>query len=307
MANRYRKITHYLPEWLLTVLAFCRSVFKPVFKKAELNSEDQPINHSYLENGQSAQPLGKELNILSWNILRGYHLDKIKNSLEKLIEAYAIDIIFIQEAPVYELEKFSDHALFKNFSKFYAPVHQVKAPHRKYNFKHSGNLILSRYPFLKTGVYELPTTSDACEIFFGGAQVIKRLAVYSQIKIAGKKIGLYNLHLENACLPTGRLGQAKAFLEVIDNDNDITIAGGDMNTFFPWRSESLFSYLINSGFSWPTRDVKSLRPRLSHFFVKGSAVAGKKVSGRGSDHRPIMIKMQFNQNIVLGTHILHPF
>jgi len=262
------------------VVGVTRSTFSPVYLINDLPEGLDPEKRVVLKNGAHKKSINGNLTILSWNILRNYNKQDIKESLAKIFDEESPDIIFIQEAPVYQNSSFWGDELFSKFNVFYAPLHQIQKQDEFYNFVHSGQLILSKYPFTKTEVYPLPSVSRQ---FLGKNHFIKRLATYAQIK--GKKsIGLYNVHLENSAWQTGRKKQIDYLLEIInENNDDIVIIGGDFNTFLGKWEQGL-NILRELGF----RGLFGTGIRLDHFFVKNALAIGKQLKGEGSDHQPIM-------------------
>lgn len=288
-----RKLKQFLiKEAFITGLAFLYGIFHPTYKLDDVPEPDRPTNNSYLVNNLKYQKIRSPLKVVSWNIMRFYNQDKIKNSLEFFIREYDPDIFFIQEASVCEDFKFSDLSIFKKFNKLYAPLHQMKKQYSYYNFKSTGNLILSKYNFSKTKVYELPTVSIGFLRFVKG-HIGKRIAVYGQIEKGNKKIGLYNVHLENACLGNGRRKQIEYLYSVIEeNSDDIIIIGGDFNTFCPNFFETGLGFLESKGFIGPLFKKYRIKPCLDHFLVWGSSCDKKKLFSKGSDHQPVMINIK---------------
>lgn len=287
---------NFLSEKILTFLGFLHGLIKPVFIVNELPDDDKPEKYIYLQNGHDGQIVGSSIKILSWNILRYYNQKQINQTLEHLFNLHNFDIVFIQEAPVYDDSKFSDLNLLKNFNKFYVPLHQIKKQDRFYNFKSTGNLILSKHSFVKTEVYELPTVSGWFTKIYKGNWVVKRIAVYAQIMVNNQRVGLYNIHLENNAGPSGRLKQIKYLLDEIiaKNNDDVVVIAGDFNTVLTRLLESGLRYLSQNGF---TNLFDGLRfkfrylPRLDYFFVKGAKAKSIQLKGNGSDHYPIMAEI----------------
>jgi endonuclease/exonuclease/phosphatase family metal-dependent hydrolase len=262
----------------------CKSVlvgtFRPLELEEELPPEKRPAQLAVTIQ-HSEQSARRHLNVLSWNIWRSYNNEQILKELGELIKEYDLDIIFLQEAPVYEQSAFWQHELFQEYNVFYAPVHQPKKRSSYYNFEHTGNLTLIRSTILRSAVYELPTpTKDA----LGEQHYLKRICAYVQTSDGNKTIGLHNLHMENMSGEKGRLTQIKHLLKVMPAD-DVIILGGDLNTIF--GNEACLKELEHAGFKRAIKDLRVL-PRLDHFFVKGATFTGKPLKNKGSDHCPIL-------------------
>ena len=259
----------------------------PVFATNDIPKDLDPTKRSINRNGAN-EILSNELTIASWNILRNYNQDQIKNSLSKIMKEQTPGIILIQESPVYNDSAFFDDDLFSNFNVFYAPLHQVETQTDFYNFSQTGQLTLSLYPFTKTEVYPLPSVSGD---FHGEGHYVKRVALYTQVEDKeGKKIGIYNVHLENNCWQNGRRKQLEYLLDIIDkNDDDVVVIGGDFNTFLQ-KLERGITLLEKEGFEKLISGFRVLP--LDHFMVRGSEAVGVRLKGEGSDHQPILARLK---------------
>ncbi|MCH7492136.1 endonuclease/exonuclease/phosphatase family protein [Patescibacteria group bacterium] len=279
--GRYRELAQAAREFL-------QSTFNPVYLEGHISEMGDIEKKVHLDNNVSKLNVCGGLSMVSWNIFRGYHKSKIRASLKKIMHEHNPGMILVQEAPVYESGVFWDDPIFAGFNTYYAPLHQVKKPTSFYNFSHSGQLALSRYPFTKTAVYPLPSVARQ---FMGRGHVIKRLALYTQILTdSGKSIGIYNIHLENAAWPSGRIKQLRFLQKIIDHNNDdCVVIGGDFNTFLG-GFEQVNAILKKFGFS-KLFSGKRWLPRLDHFFVKGARATGVQLRGSGSDHQPVMVRL----------------
>ncbi len=277
-------------ELARTVTGFLQSTFSPVYRLDDIPAEYNPAERVISRNGIYQEAINGNLTFVSWNILRNYNQQEIKGSILKIITERDPDLILIQEAPVYDESTFWNGALFSGFNVYYAPLHQVKNQTPFYNFAHSGQLTLSRYPFTKTEAYPLPSVSRQ---FLGHNHIIKRIALYTQIQTrSGEKLGVYNVHLENAVWQSGRRKQIEYILKLIEkNNDDIVVIGGDFNTFLG-PLERGPAVLQGAGFERLPAGFK-LTPRLDNFFIKGSKASGLQLRSSGSDHQPIMASITF--------------
>lgn len=294
-----RKIVLTLPEWLVTAVAFLYGITRPVYRVHELPEGLQARRNLSVMPGTLLVSPPHHLSLLSWNILRYYHRDEIAVTISQIFAQRECDVAFIQEAPVYRQSRFADIPLFAGWHSVYAPLHHVLRQGGRYTFQHSGNLIVSRLPFIRTDVYELPTVSESffCNMA-SDVHFIKRIAVYGQILSPHQqKVGLYNVHLENLTGPRGRGQQLQYLLDIIqNNDDDIVIIGGDFNTVTTRFFERGLRFLTANGFmnvfSQPQFRWRLL-PRLDYWFVRGVPATGYQLSGRGSDHQPIFLEVQW--------------
>lgn len=232
------------------------------------------------------------LTLISWNIYRNARPEQIERSLSKLIRAHVPDVLLIQEAPVYETERFSDLALLSDYSSFYAPVHEILQPSSRFRFVSTGQLTLLKWEPITSEVHPLPPVSGALRPPSEGATV-GRLALYTRIAFSGKQMGIYNVHLENRSMPAGRLAQVTHLLDAIvpSQGDDVVVIGGDLNTFFPAFLESSLACFQERGFTNVFADERRWLPRLDYIFVRGAEAWALPVSGRGSDHQPILAQI----------------
>jgi len=267
-----------------TVAGFFRTLFRPVYLAGDAPEHYDSTKRIFLRNERKDRAVNGELTMVSWNILRNYHQEKVRKTLTGILEEQEPGLVLVQEAPVYDSSTFWDDDIFREFNAYYAPLHQVKKQTAFYNFAHSGQLTLSRYPFTKTEVYQLPSVSKPV---LTKNHVIKRLALYTQVQMeGGKTIGIYNVHLENATWQTGRRKQLEYLLGIIEkNGDDVVVVGGDFNTFLGGLEQGI-STLKKAGFD----DLLSrprVVPRLDRFLVRGTKARAVPLRGYGSDHQPI--------------------
>jgi endonuclease/exonuclease/phosphatase family metal-dependent hydrolase len=266
-------------ENLREVFAFFGNWLNPVYIT---NDGFDNWNELVIESNSYHSELDQNLNILSWNVYRGYDLDNFKKSLNQLIEDNDFGIITLQEAPLNEKPFWED----SEFNAFYAPFHQVKKQTNLYNYNSSGQLTLSKYPFLKTEVFELPTVTN---FVVGPDHITKRIVTYVQVEKDSKKVGVYNVHLENCATSVSREKQIKIILEKIEeNNDDIVILGGDFNFIF--GHEKGMKLIEKNGF----KKMFDSRFKLDHFFIKGVKAEGFKLKASGSDHNPIGMRISFD-------------
>jgi endonuclease/exonuclease/phosphatase family metal-dependent hydrolase len=262
------------------VFAFFGNWIKPVYV---INDGFDNWDELTMETNSYHFEIDEELKVLSWNVYRGYDLNQFKISLNKLIEENNFGVITLQEAPL-NVEPFWDDF---SFNSFYAPFHQVKKQTKLYNFNSSGQLTLSKYPFTKTEVFELPTVTN---FLVGTEHITKRIVTYVQIEKDNKKIGIYNVHLENCATSSSREKQIKVLLDKLkENNDDIVILSGDFNFIF--GQEKGIKLIENNGFK---KLFDSKLPKLDYFFVKGTKANGFQLKASGSDHNPIGMKIKFD-------------
>jgi endonuclease/exonuclease/phosphatase (EEP) superfamily protein YafD len=259
--------------------------------------EHEPVilEPSHLEEGWYVEQ--NTLKVISWNIYRNNRAAAIEASLQQFVRDHDPDVLLLQETPAYEASHFSDIAVFDPYYKIYEPMHILHRPRPSIKFTSSGQLTLSKYPFAETTAYQLPALGYRARRSRLRGETVHRVALYTQLTAAsGKRIGLYNVHLENRASPSGRLKQVHHLLKIIDEKHDdLVVVGGDFNTFLTATLESCLKPFHQAGFVNIYQDIRlSLLPRLDYFMIRGAQVARRmRLRGRGSDHRPIMAEITF--------------
>lgn len=267
-------------ENLREVSAFFSNWLNPVYMT---NDGFDNWDELTLESNGYKKLMKDNLNILSWNVYRGYDLKNFKQSLTKLVEDNDFGIILLQEAPLHDSPFWKD---LEDWNSYFAPFHQVKQQDSLYNFNQSGQLILSKYPFVKSEVFELPTVTN---FVVGSNHITKRIVTYVQIDNNGKKIGVYNVHLENCATSVSREKQIKIILEKINvNGDDVVILGGDFNFIF--GREKGMKLIESNGF----KKMFNSKFKLDHFFVKGINAEAFQLKASGSDHDPIGLRIKLD-------------
>ena len=215
-------------EDLQEAYATLKNFIKPVFST---NDSLDNLDDLTIKSNDFNSSFDNQLNILSWNVYRGYNIHEFKKSLRELIDDNNYSLIVLQEAPLHDEPFWND---FK-FNAFYAPFHQVKKQTRLYPYISSGQLILSKYKFTKNYVFEIPTVTSY-EV--GPNHSTKRIVTYAQIVNRKQSIGIYNVHLENACDANSRGKEIEVLLnEVEKNNDDLVVLAGDFNMFLGKRFE----------------------------------------------------------------------
>jgi endonuclease/exonuclease/phosphatase family metal-dependent hydrolase len=212
------------------------------------------------------------------------------------------DVVFLQEMESHPREKASRArklARALGMSYVYAPG---------YGFADGGShglAILSRYPIALPRVIELPRYN--VHVNSG-----RPIALAATIRIGGRPVRVYNVHLTNRINPAQRRRQLRPVLEMASADPvHQVIIGGDFNTsWFVWgahlipfpaaRQPRMIDRLVRGyGFATPMakRDSTSawLNMRLDSIYTRGVRVTQKGVR-KGviiSDHFPIWVQISW--------------
>jgi endonuclease/exonuclease/phosphatase (EEP) superfamily protein YafD len=254
---------------------FFRTLVYPVYDYTESEMETQSAN-------SVNQVMKFPLEIVSWNAYRGYSFEKFENSLNEIDKEFKPGIILLQEATINEnfmlWEKFTD------FNWLYVPFHTVETQSPLYPFASSGQTILSKYKFVESKAYQLPTVTN---FVVGKGHKTQRVMNYAKLE---NGVGVYNAHLENAAGPGARKKQIESILRIIEkNSDEIVILAGDFN-FFLGPFESGLSLLKKEGFI----PLQKGFFQLDYIFVKGAEGTGEYLQGKGSDHNPIFGSIKLN-------------
>ena len=256
----------------------------------ELPPERRPAAVSLTEMADGLERLGTELTVLSYNVKRAERMQAVAATIERAVEDYRPDLIFLQETPV-ELFRHPRLAeIFAPRSLFFAPFHQVDRPDRRYPYDQYGQLIASACLMLEPRVIELPTVNPAT---LGRGHLMKRIALYAELPTAdGRTVGAVNVHNEPFARRRDRCLQYEAFLPVIDGHApDVAVCCGDFNPSLSQRGEPGLRLLEAHGFDnafahrWRTLDTCLARGHAG--FVSADVLPLV-----GSDHRPIVVRLR---------------
>lgn len=265
----------------MTLQRFIRGLIGPAILQVE-NEGKRTTRKIMLIEGKRPR-FENPLKVLAWNIMRNYNSAQIRDSLERFKDEHDPDVFMLQEVPVYASKPWWEikgiEELFRGYNLFYAPSHHVKKQNRVMNFQMSGTLIACRYGFEVAHAILLPTVTGVRE------GTMERSTGYVKLKAKGKRIGLTNVHLENACRPKGRRQQALSVINNLEKD-DVQIVAGDFNTIFG-KFETCLGELENAGFIHLLKETEGFM-QLDHIFVKGVEGEVRELNQKGSDHEAIL-------------------
>jgi len=277
------------------------SFFPPVYRRVivgflgradllvdELPEPRRPSNLATIEGNPRDETLGDEISILSYNIKRAERIDEVADSLQIAAHRHRPELILLQEAPP-EFVEYAE-SVFRHRSVFFAPFHQVADPDRRYRFQQYGQIIATSVPMLHNEVIELPTVNAAT---LGEGHTMKRIALYTELPIwDGRIAGLINTHHEPFTYPKRRLLQyASVLSRLAERTTDVDLICGDLNPTLGRRSERGIRLLESLGYE---DAFASHRRTLDTCFVLGHQriLAAEKLEQRGSDHRPILVRVR---------------
>jgi endonuclease/exonuclease/phosphatase family metal-dependent hydrolase len=219
---------------------------------------------------QDADPA---LRVVTFNIENGQKVQRAVAVLASHPQLRGADVLVLQEMTAGGVEAIA-RALSLNA--IYFPVSRLEGHDR-------GNAVLSPWPIEAGWKVLLPHL----------ARVVKsaRAAVAARLRIDGRPIVVYSVHLGSPLGTSGAKRRAQAAAVLADADrhpDDAAIVAGDFN------SHSVGEVFVRGGFLWPTKSVGKTVGLFSfdHIFSRGlssgASQAGIAKEVRDvSDHRPV--------------------
>lgn len=227
----------------------------------------------------------ESLRLVTFNIQFAVQIERAIGLLQSRPELKDADVIFLQEMDVVGTRRIA-HALGMNYVYYPALLHPLSG-------RPFGDAILARWPIENDRKIVLPHLGR-----FGRTQ---RIAVAGTIKVAGRSLRLYSVHLMTGI--ESRKGWHRDQVEAIAADADTAhadgvIIGGDFN------SERLPRALDAGGYTWVTRALPSTTSMLSldHFFLRGIDLTRPEARGvitdnhGASDHNPLWVTVDLRNN-----------
>ncbi len=183
--------------------------------------------------GEAAGVSG-EVGVLMFNMERGVHLKEIDEFLRDCPQVRPFDIILANELDDGCARSGNINAareLAKSLKLNYAwglEFIELVDPANEKGFH--GNAVFSRYPIRRAGVIRLPEQYDW--YFDRQRRIGGRVAVFAELDIGGKPVGVVSIHLENRTDGAGRMAQMQLILDTVERElTDMPlILGGDLNT-----------------------------------------------------------------------------
>lgn len=189
------------------------------------------------------------INVLDWNIDRGYDLDKIA----EVIRAQRTDLAILQEVDLnaqrtnradVAKELAQRLGLQYAFGQAWQEINQGGSDHPAYQ----GQATLSRFPIGNQRVLQFTHQTGFWKpqpylpSWFPQRRLGGRIALVTELDVAGKRLVVYNLHLESRGPGYNRFEQLRETLDDVKTypeDRAILLAG-DLNTkYFPSRFVAL--------------------------------------------------------------------
>jgi endonuclease/exonuclease/phosphatase family metal-dependent hydrolase len=174
------------------------------------------------------------LGVLMFNMERGIHLAEIQDFLQDCPDIQPFDVILANELDdgcARSGNKNTSRELAQAFGLNYAwGLEFIELVNDDNEKGFHGNAVFSRWPIRRAGVIRLPEQYNW--YFDRQRRIGGRLAVYAELDIGGRPLGVVSIHLENRTHGEGRKAQMKTILESVRRElpGIPVILGGDLNT-----------------------------------------------------------------------------
>jgi endonuclease/exonuclease/phosphatase family metal-dependent hydrolase len=176
----------------------------------------------------------QELGVLMFNMERGVHLAEIQDFLGDCPDIQPFDVILANELDdgcARSGNKNTARELAQAFDLNYAwGLEFIELVGDDNEKGYHGNAVFSRWPIRRAGVIRLPEQYNW--YFDRQRRIGGRLAVYAQLDVGGRPLGVVSIHLENRADGEGRKAQMAEVLKGVRRElpGMPVILGGDLNT-----------------------------------------------------------------------------
>lgn len=180
------------------------------------------------------QTVPEKLGVLMFNMERGVHLEEIQEFLRDCPDFQPFDVILANELDdgcFRSGNKNTARELAQAFGLNYAwGLEFIELVDERNEKGFHGNAVFSRWPIRRAGVIRLPEQYNW--YFDRQRRIGGRLAVFAELDVGGRPLGVVSIHLENRTHGAGRQAQMAAILEAVDRElpGMPVILGGDLNT-----------------------------------------------------------------------------
>lgn len=176
----------------------------------------------------------EKLGVLMFNMERGVHLEEIREFLRDCPDIQPFDLILANELDdgcFRSGNKNTARELAQAFGLNYTwGLEFIELVDERNEKGFHGNAVFSRWPIRRAGVIRLPEQYNW--YFDRQRRIGGRLAVFAELDVGGRPLGVVSIHLENRTHGAGRQAQMSAILEAVDRElaGMPVILGGDLNT-----------------------------------------------------------------------------
>ena len=176
----------------------------------------------------------EQLGILVFNMERGVHLEELGDFLQDCPDIRPLDVVLANELDdgcVRSGGRNTARELAERFGWNYAyGLEFIELVDERNEKGFHGNAVFSRWPIRRAGVIRLPEQYNW--YFDRQRRIGGRLAVFAELDVGGRPLGVVSIHLENRTHGAGRQAQMAVILEAVDRElaGMPVILGGDLNT-----------------------------------------------------------------------------
>jgi endonuclease/exonuclease/phosphatase family metal-dependent hydrolase len=303
-----RSIVRHNPQSMMLKICPVLALSMALIAVADPPSQD-PLTRVRTGSYSHAPGFKATATLLNWNIDRGQHLDGI----EAAIRSTKPDLCILQEVDLgarrtdgrdIALELARTFGLNYSFAPEFQELSQSIGSEPAYH----GQAILTTWPILNTRILRFEHQSRFWKprpLLISSLPILQRreggrIAQVSELDNGGKKVVVYNLHLESRGSENGRLLQLNEVLADAERYSEGTavIIAGDFNTK-SWHSP-LIDRLKQAGYrnSWGDRRIRThmIIGALDWVFVRGPIQCEDARVLRhigASDHFPISLDLKF--------------
>lgn len=226
------------------------------------------------------------LKVVTWNLSFGENIDQAIDALKNSDDLKNADIVLLQEMSEVGVDAIAREIGY-NYIYYPATVHTRHGE----NF---GNAILSKYPI-----------ADHKKIILPNLRSQARIAVQAKILVEDTEVDVTNVHLETIwMIPLVAKNQAETLAEVLEiSDKNLTIIGGDFNTWIGWSISYLEKLLdriglsrVSSG-SGNTFSFAGIGLTLDHLWASEirNYKSGVWKETKASDHYPLWVELDLKE------------
>jgi endonuclease/exonuclease/phosphatase family metal-dependent hydrolase len=265
--------------FLGTSLAGCANPFR--FINYSLSNTPR---YSFTVNPPYEGMYKETLKVVSYNIKHSAKIKEAIDLLQRNEDLADADILLLQEMIPSAVETIASE-LGYNYIFYPAVLHPILDD----NF---GNAVLSKWPITYDENIIFPSVKEKSR---------HRVAVAAKLKINGKDVLVYSLHMGIFMKPGQRGQQIQGIIDAIDDNIDYCIIAGDFNTIKQKDEDEIIKTFSEAGFKHATSKVDwtynhwyflNYKSVFDHIFARGPKIlrSGKINNRSASDHLPVWME-----------------
>jgi len=250
----------------------------------------QPEGPHYTANFAAEQSsIPDSLLVVSYNIKYSRKVKQALQNLQKRPQTRSADILLLQEIDAPAADTI---AQVMHYNSIYYPATEHIIAGQDF-----GNAVLCKYPIIRHEKFIFPHLNPWNKSI--------RIATIAVIENEKQEIALVSLHAETSLMSARKKKQQIEALAAHLETYEFVICGGDFNTASEENIRDMENVMAAHGFKDPTQTIgvtahtgpfDFLNLSLDRIFTRGFQVEdfGKIIDYSASDHIPIWVKIQFN-------------